>query len=205
MNNVSTWLATVGVLVAAPAFLLNFVAHGGMLTSVEDADRADGAFSLMFMAGVALIVAGLLMAKPSPVGCKGRWLLNIEATMVVWAAIWAIFIIADPGNIESNSPLIFIGDACWPLHQLFMIVVGIAAVRAGQWPKPAVYALFGPAAGVIVLLFAAIINVDVIAATAIGAGWAIAGMGVIAVTSRDERRGGDVRLEAGGLMLEPRG
>jgi len=182
-NWISRTLATTGILVAGPAFLLNFIAHGGVMPGPDEVDRVDGAFSLMFIAGAALIVAALIVATPSPVGCKARWLLYVESTMIVFAAIWACFIIADPANVDSNHPGILIGDACWPLHQAFMLVIGIVAVRAQLWPRAAAYALFGPFAGVATLIVAAALNVDVVAATAIGAGWAIAGAGVFAVTS----------------------
>jgi hypothetical protein len=114
-------------------------------------------------------------------------MLYLEAQMVALAAVWAALLSMDPEIVRSsNNPLVIVGDACWPLHQLWMLVVGIVAVRADSWPSPAKFTLFGPAAGVIVLILASVANVDVIAATAIGAGWAIAGAGVIAVTSKEE-------------------
>jgi hypothetical protein len=140
----------------------------------------------MFMGGVALIVAALILAQPSPVGCKGGRLLWLEATMVGFAAMWAALIIADPGNSGSNHPVLLIGDACWPLHQALMLVIGIVAVRADRWPSPAKYTLFGPAAGLVVLIAGAALGVDIVSATAIGAGWVIAAAGVIAVTSSEE-------------------
>jgi hypothetical protein len=194
MNSVSRWLATVGALVAGPAFLLNFVAHGGVMPGPEEVDRVDGAFSLMFMGGVALIVLALIVAEPSPLGRKGRWLLYVEAAMVVFAAMWAAFIIADPGNSESNHPLLLVGDACWPLHQLLMLVIGIVAVRADRWPSPAKFALFGPAAGVVILLIGAAVDADFLSATAIGAGWVIAAIGMIAVMSCDALTSGGQRI-----------
>jgi hypothetical protein len=177
------WLATIGILVAGPAFLMNFVAHGGVMPGPDEVDRVDGAFSLMFMAGVALIVAALIIAVPSPVGRKGRWLLYLEAAMVVLAAVWAGFIIADPANIDSNNPLIVAGDASWPLHQALMLVIGIVAVRAGRWPAPAKYMLFGPFVGVAILLVSAALDLDALAAAAIGGGWTFAAAGVIAVVA----------------------
>lgn len=183
MNTLSRWLATVGMLVAGPAFLLNFIAHDGEMPGPDDVDRVDGAFSLMFIAGAALIVGAILLAERSPVGSKWRPLLYVEAAMVVLAAVWAVLIIVDPANKDSNNPMILIGDACWPLHQALMFVVGIVALRAGPWPSPARYALFGPAAGLGTLLVAAALDIDIIAATAIGAGWVIAGLGVLAVAA----------------------
>lgn len=183
MNTASRWLATVGMLVAGPAFLLNLIAHDGKMPGPDDADRVDGAFSLMFMAGAGLIFAAIVVAERSPAGCNWRHLLRLEAAMITFAAVWAVFIIIDPANKDSNNPFILIGDASWPLHQALMLIVGIVAVRARQWPSAARYALFGPAAGLVTLLVAAALNIDIIAATAIGAGWVIAGLGVLAVAN----------------------
>ncbi|MEX2225910.1 MAG: hypothetical protein WEB52_05600 [Dehalococcoidia bacterium] len=188
-NMASRWLATVGMLIAGPAFLLNFIAHDGIMPGPDEVDRTDGAFSLMFMAGVALIVAALIITRPSPVGRKGRWLLYAVAAMVVLGAVWSAFIIADPNNRESSNPLIIVGDASWPLHQALMLVVGIVALRARRWPAPARFALFGPALGVVLVVVSAALNTDIVAATAIGAGWVIAGFGVLAATASHDAAG----------------
>lgn len=186
MNRTSKVLAAAGALIAGPAFLLNFAAHGGSMPGPDDVDRMDGGFSLMFMAGVALILAALWLVRPSPLGRKGQYLLGVESAMVVLAAFWAVTIIADPANIDSSNVLIGIGDACWPLHQALMLLVGVAAVRGGSWPSPERYTLFGPAAGVTVLLVAMATGIDIIAATAIGAGWATVAIGIISVLRRED-------------------
>lgn len=185
LNRISKVLAMAGALVAGPAFLLNYTAHGGSLPDVDNVDRADGAFSLMLMAGVALIVTALWLVRPSPLGRKGRYLLGLESLTVVLATMWAVAIIVDPGNLDSSNAMIVIGDACWPLHQALMLFVGIAAVRGGSWPSPERFALCGPAAGVAVLLAGAATGVDIIAATAIGAGWAIVGVAIVSVLRRE--------------------
>jgi hypothetical protein len=84
-----------------------------------------------------------------------------------------------------KAVLLMIGDACWPLHQALMLVVGALTVHAARWPSPSRWALLGPAAGATVLLVAGGLGADVIAAAAIGAGWAVAGIGAFAV-SHDE-------------------
>lgn len=178
-------LAAIGIALAAPSFVLNVIAHDGVLPS-ENLDRTDGAFSLMLMAGAAFVVAALFAVRPSPLGRIGRRLLVVEAVMVTLAAVWAALLMVDPAIVEDPNPLVAICDACWPLHQVFMIVVGIAAVRAAHWPKPERFSLFGPAVGLLILGIGAGTGVDLLAAVGIGLGWTIAGAGVIAVTS--ERR-----------------
>jgi hypothetical protein len=193
MTSLSRFLAAAGALLAGPAFILNVIAHDGVMPGPDEVDRTDGAFSLMFMAGALLVVAALILVQPSPLGRKGRWLLYVEAAMVVLGGFWAACVIADPqGTVDSNNPLILIGDACWPLHQVFMLVVGITAMRAGRWPSPERFTLFGPTIGLIVLGIGMATGVDALAAAGIGAGWMVAAIGVRCVTScRVARIAGD--------------
>ncbi len=183
MNTLSTRLAALGALIAGPAFLLNFAWHGGTMPGPNEVDRADGAFSLMFMAGVSLIVAAMIDCRPSPVARKGRWLLYVESAMVALAAVWAGAVIVDPAYADSSNPLLLAGDASWPLHQALMLVIGIVAVRAGRWPSPARFALFAPTVGVVLVVTSSAVGADVVAAAAIGAGWAIVAAGVLTATS----------------------
>lgn len=189
MQNAACLLAGLGAAIAAPAFLINFAWHDWHLPGpeVEELDRMDGVFSFMLMTGVALIVAALYLVRPSPLGRVGRYLLVVEAAMVVLAAIWSAVLIVDTQYVVDNESMLLLalGDASWPLHQLFMLAIGIAALRHGQWPSPSRYALFGPVAGVVILLIAAASEADVVVAISIGLGWAIAGAGVILAT-RDE-------------------
>jgi len=185
MSSLSRLLAAVGITLAAPSFVLNVAAHGGEFPGPDSVDRVDGLFSIMFMAGAAFVVAALLLATPAPLGRKGRYLLYVEAVMVALGGMWAALVVNDPNVIDSNNPIVLAGDASWPLHQVFMIVVGIAAVRGGAWPSPARYTLFGPAIGLAGLAFGAIVGIDYLAAIGIGSGWAIAGAGVLAAADDD--------------------
>jgi hypothetical protein len=180
MNTSSRLLGLAGAAVAGPSFLLNVYFHDGIMPGPDEVDRMDGWFSLMFMAGAALCVAALLVARPAPLGPRGRWFLYVEAAMVALGAMWSAFIIADPANIDSTNPLILVGDACWPLHQVFMLFVGIAVVRAGRWPSPLRYAAFGPVFGIVALGVGATAGVDYLAAAGIGSGWAIVGLAIAA-------------------------
>jgi hypothetical protein len=148
----------------------------------DEVDRIDGAFSLMFMLGAALVFAALAVVRPSPLGRRGRYLLLIEGALIAGAAGWSAAIIADPGLSDSNNPLMVAGDSGWPLHQAFMLVAGIAAWRGGNWPAPVRYTVFGPAIGLALLGAGAILGIDVLAAAGIGSGWAIVAGGIYAVT-----------------------
>jgi hypothetical protein len=175
-------LAAAGVAIAAPAFVFNYVAHGFELPGPDDVDRLDGVFSLMFMTGVALIVTALIACSPSPLGRKGRHLLYVEAAMVALAGMWSVAIIADPGLSDSSNPLLIIGDGAWPIHQAFMLIVGIAGLRARRWPSPERYALFGPFFSVVCLMAAWTAGADLLAAVFLSAGWASVGVGILSLT-----------------------
>jgi hypothetical protein len=152
---------------------------------MEDMDRLDGAFSLMLIAGAASVLGALFVVNPEPLVGRARVLLRVEAVLVAMAGVWAVLLVIDPEIVRDDvSPAVAVLDACWPLHQLLMLVVGIAGLMNGQWPSPARYALFGPWAGLMVLGAGASVGPDLVAAIGIGAGWAVAGAGVLAVTSR---------------------
>jgi hypothetical protein len=183
------FLAVTGAAIAGPSFILNAVAHGGELPNVDDVDRLDGLFSLMFMVGAAFVMASLFAVRPSPLGRRGRFLLYPEALMVGLGGMWAVFILADPGFVHSEAPLVMAGDASWPLHQVFMAVVGATAAVSKRWPSPARFTLFGPAAGIVVLGLGAATGVDLLAAFGIGAGWVITAAGVVSVTKESNPQG----------------
>jgi hypothetical protein len=194
MNSIARLLGIAGAAIALPSFVLNYIAHGGEMPDADSMDRLDGVFSLMFMAGAALVVAGIIAFRPSPLGRKGRYLLYVEAAMVTLASVWAVLLIADPDIVRDDVAVpVAIADACWPLHQAFMLVAGISAAVVKLWPSPVRYTLFGPAAGLAVLGVGAGTGVDLIAAIGIGAGWAVAGLGVAAAARSSEVERGFVR------------
>jgi hypothetical protein len=193
MNQIVRILGAAGALIAGPSFVLNTYAHDGIMPTADDVDRLDGVFSLLFMAGAALCVAALIFVRPSPLGRRGRWLLYVEAGMVVMGAVWAGFIVADPDNLGSSNPLVVIGDACWPLHQVFMLVVGIAIVRTGTWRAPLRYAAFGPVLGIVTLFAGVNAGLDYVSAAGIGGGWAIVGAGLALGPGRPR----DLRADGG--------
>jgi hypothetical protein len=198
-TSVTRRLAWLGALIAGPSFLLNVAAHGGTMPGPDDVDRVDGAFSVMFMAGAALVVAALWLAQPSPLGRKGRRLLVVESAMVFLGGLWAAIVIVDPEVIDSTNPIVLAGDASWPLHQVFMLIIGIVAMRGGSWRPPARYALFGPCFGLAVLAIGALSGIDVLAAAGLGSGWVIVAAGVLAATDRG--RAGEVDINAARALV----
>lgn len=175
-------LALLGMALAGPAFVMNVIWHAGTMPGPNEVDRLDGFFSLMFMVGAGAVVAGLLTVDPSPVGKKGRLLLYVEMAMVVFGATWAALVWNDPGAIDSNNPIVLIGNASWPLHQALMLVTGTVAWRAHRWTGAARYALFGPAAGLAALGAGFATGIDLLAAAGIGSGWVIVALGILAMT-----------------------
>ena len=187
MNHIARPLAIAGALLAGPSFIFNVIAHGGTFPGPDEMDRADGAFSVMFIAGAALVVAALFLVKPSPLGRKGRYLLYVEAILVAMATYWAINATIDPELVDDPNVLVAICDGAWPLHQVFMLVIGIVAARAKLWPSPERYTLFGPVVGILVLGIGAATGIDYLAAAGIGSGWVITAIGILRVTGQPGR------------------
>lgn len=185
----STFLGIAGAAIAGPAFIMNAITHGGKMPGPNDVDRLEGAWSLAFIVGAALVLAGIFAAARSPLGRKARNLLYVEAALVAAAAAWAVVLIIDPAMVEDPNPAVAVADAGWPLHQAFMLVVGIFAARAKLWPSPARYTLFGPAIGLSLLAAGAIAGVDYIAAAGIGSGWVITGLGLASLSRRPNPQG----------------
>lgn len=187
--SISKQLAIAGAAIALPSFVLNYITHGGKLPGPDEVDRLDGAWSLVFMCGAALVLTAILLSRPSPVGRKGRHLLYLESVLIALAAAWSVLLIVDPAIVEDPTPAVAIADACWPLHQAFMLVVGIVAVRAGRWPAPQRYALFGPVIGLSILAVGAAVDSGLLASVGLGLGWFIAGAGTAAATGAANSQG----------------
>jgi hypothetical protein len=182
MQSLPRLLARTGALIAGPSFVLNAAYHGGSMPGPGEIDRADGAFSIMFMVGAALVFAAIVLARPLPLGRKTRWLLAIEAILIAMAFTWAVVGTIDPKAVEDPNVFVAICDGGWPLHQVFMLVIGISGAVSKKWPSPDRFFLFGPVIGILLLGAGAGAGIDYLAASGIGAGWVIAAIGVLRVT-----------------------
>lgn len=102
----------------------------GLLTGFQQ--QADsplvGAVELLYIGGWMCSVAGLYRLNATGSRAAGKALLIIQLVGLALAAGFALFAFAP--SASRDGLLYNLMDAAWPLSHLFMIVVGIAALRA---------------------------------------------------------------------------
>ncbi|MDP8930337.1 MAG: hypothetical protein M3O70_17665 [Actinomycetota bacterium] len=90
----------------------------------------------VFQIGLVALLAVLRVTDATGRSRWGRAIINIELFLLALAIGWTI-----PHLWQANRPhdtlWINILDAGWPLSMAWLIVVGIAVVRARRWPSPA--------------------------------------------------------------------
>jgi hypothetical protein len=122
-------LGTLGIL-GSPMLLVEgfYVGFG-----VHETDPFIGALGVIYMAGWACSILGLGLLKATGAGWGGKTILIIQLIGLFLAALWSGYhlVVPDP-NME--HPLYIATDAAWPFSHLFMIVVGIATLRAKILP-----------------------------------------------------------------------
>lgn len=123
-------LVMVGGLAWAAAFLITGPPLEGINRPLEI--WASG----IFQVGLLALLAVLRATDATGRSRWGRAVINIELFLLALAIGWTI-----PHLWQANRPhdalWINILDAGWPLSMAWLIVVGIAVVRARRWPSPA--------------------------------------------------------------------
>ena len=132
-----------------------------------------GICSFFFMLG--WLCSNLAMQQMQAIGT------GLAAKIVLWIQFVGIFLamffgIFEATQIVSEESLLFtIADLCWPLSMVFMIVVGIMAIRAKRWAGwqrfiPLICALWLPASILVMMPFGENAAVENVAAV-FGFGW----------------------------------
>jgi len=124
---VNTRLLGTLALIASPMMLI-----GGLLFDMTARDPGSEIFGLIFVLGWMCSLASLGLLKATGRGLGGKIVLIIEAVGLVLAVGNQIYGIL--GAADESSPLFIATDIAWPLSVTFMIVVGIASIRAGVLP-----------------------------------------------------------------------
>jgi hypothetical protein len=108
-------------------------AVGGALADPDKmqtaADAWDNVTGGMFQIGAAGLLA-VYAATGAIGGRKAKIVLRIESVILALAGAWTIGVIVSPGANDGIMPLL---DACWPLSQLGLLVLGIMVAKKGQW------------------------------------------------------------------------
>ncbi len=122
MNN--RLLGTIAM-ICAPALLIE-----GLLLRGEENASITGIASMVFMAGWICSNIGMWRMRATGTSKWAHTMLLIQLVGLVLAFIFGFF---EATRLLGRESIIFsITDAAWPLSMLWMIVVGITAIRAKQ-------------------------------------------------------------------------
>lgn len=73
-------------------------------------------------------------------GRGGRFVVNTGLVFMALATLWTVLAVLAPGLVD--NPAVLVLDVFWPLSMVWLIVVGVAVMRARTWPSPARYLPF---------------------------------------------------------------
>jgi len=178
-------LSILGILGIIGSF---FMAIEGLLINRSQNlnSSVGGACELIYMLGWMCSIYGLKIIHAD----AKRWIRNVlslELIFLTLANTWNTWNIFDPNNL---SPLYFALDMFWPVSNLFMIVVGIAIMKAGilqGWKRyiPLIVGLWFPL-GLVTWAIAgkeiSFIQMDLYSIVC----WGL--MGFVVLSSKDEKR-----------------
>lgn len=113
----------------------------------DELNRLELAGSLAFQIGVLCLVGVLWATEATGRGRWGRAVLAVQTVLVLLAMAWTVPHVVDPEMVDRGVVVAL--DAAWPLSILWLIVQGIAVVRARRWPgrlrwMPLVASLWAP-------------------------------------------------------------
>jgi hypothetical protein len=104
-------------------FIVNNINEGYQRTAL------GGVFSLLYMTGWVCSILALYRLKAAGNGPWGKGILITQLVMLGLGELWNVYAIADP---LSNTVLFRTLDLFWPLSNCFMLITGIAVIRAKQ-------------------------------------------------------------------------
>jgi hypothetical protein len=90
-----------------------------------------GIASFFFMAGWICTNLAMQQMQSAGTGNGGRWILRVQLVGLVLAMLFGL--IEATALLPDDNPIFIATDMAWPLSMVFMIVVGIAVIRAKRW------------------------------------------------------------------------
>jgi hypothetical protein len=112
-------------MICAPALLIEELLRQGQENAV-----ITGIASMVFMAGWISSNTGMRRMQAAGTGKWGRAVLQIQLVGLVLAFMFGLF--EATGLLGRESIIFNITDAAWPLSMIWMLVVGIAVIRANR-------------------------------------------------------------------------
>jgi hypothetical protein len=95
-------------------------------------DQFVAAIEVVYMLAWLASVYGMHLTDATGKGKGGKIVLGIQSASVLCAALWSGYHLLVP-NPDVNHPFYIATDLSWPFSHVFMIVVGVATLRAKNW------------------------------------------------------------------------
>jgi hypothetical protein len=95
-------------------------------------DQVIGGLEVIYMLAWMASLYGMHLTDATGKGKGGKALLGIQFIGLLCAALWSAYhlVVLNP---DTSHPLYIATDLSWPFSHLFIIVVGIATLRAKIW------------------------------------------------------------------------
>lgn len=111
-------------MVGSPFLLLSFLNQGAAVQS-----RLGETFGLLFIGLSMFSVWGLKELAATGRGA-GKTVLWVQLGILLGATLWSLAMSVSPGA-GKDSAILGLGDACWPLSMLAMLVTGVIVAAKG--------------------------------------------------------------------------
>jgi hypothetical protein len=123
-------LRTLGTIamICSPALLIEAIWTYGV---GPENNVVIGIASFVFMVGWLCSNLGMQQMQAIGTGQAAKIVLRIQFVGIFLATFFGIF--EATGIVSEDNILFIVADMCWPLSMIFMIVVGIMAIRAKRW------------------------------------------------------------------------
>jgi hypothetical protein len=113
-------------MICAPALLIE-----ALIDPIDPNPLTIGIASFVFMLGWLCTNIAMQQMQAIGTGLAAKIVLRVQMVGVTLAMIFGVI---EAGQLLPDDNIIFIiTDLCWPLSMLFMLVVGIMAIRANRW------------------------------------------------------------------------
>jgi hypothetical protein len=121
-------LGTLGMLGSSMLFIegisVGFKQHG--------TDQVIAVLEVIYILAWMASLYGMHLTDATGKGKGGKTLLVIQFLGLLTAALWSAYHLVAL-NPDTNHPLYIATDISWPFSHVFMIVMGIATLRAKSW------------------------------------------------------------------------
>lgn len=94
----------------------------------------------IFQIGLIALLVTMRATDATGSGRGGRFVINAGLLFVALGTLWTVLAVIDMGLVD--NPAVLVLDVFWPLGMAWLIVIGVAVMRARSWPTPARYLPF---------------------------------------------------------------